>query len=90
MIYKNEKSLINTIKYAPSIFIISLSIIITLFLYYEKQKELDAEKKSIEEEFIKKNKESVKTEVENLYDLIIRTQSKTEEKLKNSIRQRGT
>lgn len=88
MIYKNEKSLINTIKYAPSIFIISLSIIITLFLYYEKQKELDAEKKSIEEEFIKKNKESVKTEVENLYDLIIRTQSKTEEKLKNSIRQR--
>ncbi len=88
MTYKNEKYLINIIKYTPLIFIISLSLIITLFLYFEKQKELEIEKKSIEKEFIEKNKELVKNEVENLYDQIIRTQSKTENKLKNSIRER--
>ena len=44
MIYKNEKSLINIIKYAPIIFIITLSLIITLFLYVDKQNELKKEK----------------------------------------------
>lgn len=88
MIYKNEKSLINIIKYTPLIFIITFSLIITIFLYTDKQHELEKEKKEIQSEFLKKNQEFVKTEIENLYDLIIRTQAKTEEKLKQSIKER--
>ena len=88
MIYKNEKSLINIIKYAPIIFIITLSLIITLFLYVDKQNELEKEKIDIQNEFLKKNQEFVKTEVENLYNLILKTQAKTEEKLKQSIKER--
>jgi len=45
MIYKNEKSLINIIRYTPLIFIITLSLIITLFLYADKQQELEKQKK---------------------------------------------
>ncbi|PUE65447.1 sensor histidine kinase [Arcobacter caeni] len=88
MIYKNEKSLINIIKYTPLIFIITLSLIITLFLYADKQHELEKEKKATQDEFLKRNQDFVKTEVENLYDLILRTQAKTEEKLKQSIKER--
>ena len=88
MIYKNEKSLINIIRYTPLIFIITLSLIITLFLYADKQQELEKQKKATQDEFLKRNQEFVKTEVENLYDLILRTQAKTEEKLKQSIKER--
>jgi signal transduction histidine kinase len=88
MTYKNENSLINIIKYTPLIFIISLSLIITIFLYVEKQNELKKQKETIKKEFLKRNKDFVKTEVENLHDLILRTQAKTEEKLKESIKER--
>ncbi|MDD3056064.1 MAG: cache domain-containing protein [Aliarcobacter sp.] len=88
MIYKNEKSLINIIKFTPLIFIITLSLIITLFLYVDKQNELKKEKIDIQNEFLEKNQEFVKTEIENLYNLILKTQAKTEEKLKQSIKER--
>ncbi len=88
MIYKNERQLLNIIKYAPLIFILSISIIITLLLYFETKNELKKETILIKNEFIKKNKETVKEEVENLYSFMIRTQQKTEEKLKNSIREK--
>lgn len=88
MIYKNEKSLINIIKYAPLIFIITLSLIITLFLYVDKQNELKKEKIDIQNEFLERNQEFIKTEIENLYNLILKTQAKTEEKLEQSIKER--
>jgi signal transduction histidine kinase len=88
MIYKNEKQLLNIIKFTPPIFIITISIIITLFLYLETQNELRKEKISIQNEYLEKNTELVKKDVENLYEFIIKTQEKTEEKLKKSIKDR--
>jgi len=88
MIYKNEKQLITIIKFTPPIFIISISIIITFFLYLETQKELKEEKISIKNEFIKTNKELVALDVENLHDFIIKTQESTEKKLKENIKSR--
>ena len=41
MIYKNEKQLLNIIKFTPTIFILSISIIITIFLYSNKENELE-------------------------------------------------
>ena len=88
MIYKNEKQLINIIKFTPPLFIISISIIITFLLYIEKQIDLKKQKISIQSEYIKKNEESVQAEVENLYNFIIQTQGKIEKKLKKSIKER--
>ncbi|MDD2896135.1 MAG: cache domain-containing protein [Aliarcobacter sp.] len=88
MIYKNESQLLNIIKFTPPIFIITISIIITLFLYLETQNELEKEKVSIQNEYLEKNTELVKKDVENLYEFIIKTQEKTEGKLKKSIKDR--
>jgi two-component system, NtrC family, sensor kinase len=88
MIYKNDQQLINIIKFSPPIFIIIISIIITFFLYLEKQINLSKEIYTTKNEFIKKNKESTKNDVDNIYDFIIKTQKDTEKKLKESIKSR--
>ena len=88
MTYKNEKQLLGIIKFTPPIFIISISIIITLFLYLESQQEQKKETISIKNEYIKKNTELIQKDVEDLYEFIVRTQEKTEEKLKKSIKER--
>jgi signal transduction histidine kinase len=88
MIYKNENQLVNIIKFAPPLFIVTISIIITFFLYLEKQASLTKEKLLIKNEFIRNNKEIIKDDVDNLYKFITKTQEQTEEKLKNNIKNR--
>ncbi|MDD2888096.1 MAG: cache domain-containing protein [Aliarcobacter sp.] len=88
MIYKNEKQLLNIIKFTPPIFIITISIIITFLLSLDKQNELEKEKISIKNKYIKENKELIMNDVENLYDFILKTQAKTEERLKENIKNR--
>ncbi|MFA9374181.1 MAG: cache domain-containing protein [Poseidonibacter sp.] len=88
MIYKNEKHIINIIKYSPPIFIISIAIIFILFLYIEKQSTFIDEKKNIKNEYLSQHKEIIKTQVNELYDFIIKTQKDTEIKLKENIKNR--
>ena len=88
MIYKNEKQLLNIIKFTPTIFILSISIIITIFLYINKENELEKEKTLIKNEYIQKNTQLIEKDVENLYEFILKTQEKIEEKLKKSIKER--
>lgn len=88
MIYKNENQLINIIKFTPPLFIITIAIIITFFLYLEKQVSLTKEKSIIKNEFIQKNKEIISDDVENLYKFILKTQEQTEERLKKNIKER--
>ena len=88
MTYKNEQSLINIIKYSPLIFIVTVSIIITGFLYLDKQITFQKEKILVSNEFIKTNKERIKTDVDDLYEFIIKTQEETENKLKKNIQNR--
>ncbi len=66
MIYKNEKQLLNIIKFTPTIFILSISIIITIFLYINKENELEKEKTLIKNEYIQKNTQLIQKDVENL------------------------
>ena len=88
MNYKNEKQILNIIKFTPPLFIISISIIITIFLYTEKQLALEEEKDQIKTQFIKSNKELIKKDVDKLYNFIKITQKETEKKLKEEIKQR--
>jgi signal transduction histidine kinase len=88
MIYRNDQQLINIIKFTPPIFIIIVSIIITFFLYLDKQSSLSKEIYITKNEFIKENKESTKDDVDNLYNFIIKTQEETEERLKTNIKSR--
>ena len=88
MNYKNEKQILNIIKYTPPLFIISISIIITFFLYSEKQLLLEEEKRQIKIKFIKNNKEIIKKDVDKLHEFIKITQEDTERRLKKHLKNR--
>ena len=88
MIYKNEKQIVNIIKYSPPLFIISISIIFIFFLYIEKQNNFIKEKNNIKKEYISQHKKIIKTQVNDLYNFIIKTQKNTELKLKINIKNR--
>ena len=86
--YKNEKQILNIIKFTPPIFIISISVIISIFLYSEKQLTLEKEKKDIKTNFIRSNKILIKKDVDKLHEFIIKTQEDTENRLKENIKNR--
>jgi len=88
MNYKNEKTILKIIKFTPSLFIISMSIFLIIFLYYEYKTTYLEEEKSIEKEFIEYNKKIVKNNVETVYNSILDLQKNTELELKKSIKER--
>ena len=88
MLYKNEKHILNIIKYFPPLFIITISLIITIFLYIEKQHFLEKEKMFIKTQYIKNNKIQIKNKIDDLYEFIVKTQDETIENLKENIKNR--
>ena len=88
MLHKNEKQILNIIKYAPSVFIISISTIIIIFLYLEKQFVLSKQKELIKINYIKSNKEQIQSDIEKLQTFISKVQNETEEKLKEELKNR--
>jgi len=88
MKYRHENTILKIIKFTPPLFIISITFFITLFLYYDYKYTLVEEKKTIEKEFMAHSKEHVKENVDVIYNTLKMMQSKTEESLKKSIKQR--
>ncbi|WP_419764302.1 MAG: cache domain-containing protein [Arcobacter sp.] len=88
MNYKNEQTILKIIKLTPPIFIISMSIFLIIFLYFEYKTTYFQEKQLIEKEFIKHNKEMVKSNVNTVYNTILEMQKNTEFELKRSIKER--
>ena len=86
--YRNEQQILNIIKYTPPIFILTISIIISAFLYSEKQETFEKEKQQIKSQFIRNNKILIKQDVDELYDFIKITQENTEKDLKENIKQK--
>ncbi len=83
-----EEQFLKIIKFAPSIFVIVVSLLVILFLYFENKKIFNQEKITIEEKYILKNKELVKEEVNRVYEFIKYLQTSTEIELKNNIKSR--
>tara|TARA_B100001063_G_scaffold239286_1_gene262650 strand:- start:3937 stop:5853 length:1917 start_codon:yes stop_codon:yes gene_type:complete len=85
MNFKNEKQLIRVIRFAVPIIILLLSIIISTFLYFENNSDIERIKYNVEKEFIENKKHIIKEQIENIYDYIIEEQKDTEQNLKNSL-----
>jgi signal transduction histidine kinase len=85
---QNEQSLLSIIKYSPLIIIITISIILSSFIYKEETSSLEREQLKIRAEYIKSHKEKIEKEVNGLYEFIVKTQKRTEEKLKENIKNR--
>ena len=88
MNYKNEQTILKIIKYTPPVFIISMSIFLITFLYFEYKTTYTQEKQLMEKEFIEFNKKIIKNNVEIVYNSIIELQKNTELELKKSIKER--
>ena len=85
---KNEVIILRIIKYAPPLFIITLSIFISLSLYLNNKKTFDTEKILIEKEHILNNKKLIKNQVDNVYEYIKYQQKNTESKLRKNLKEK--
>ncbi|RYA22923.1 histidine kinase [Malaciobacter halophilus] len=83
---RKENKILKIIKYAPSIFILILCIIINFYLLYEKKQNLNLEKKEIKQKYITTNKELVKNEVLETIHYIKMKQKNTEKNLEQMLK----
>lgn len=87
MIFQNEKKILNIIKYSPPIFIISMGMIISSFLYLENQRTFSIEKQKIQEEHIQSNKKLIREKVHDVYNYIVSEQQDTKKELKEQLQE---
>ena len=87
MNFKNEKRILNIIKYSPPIFIITMGFLIVFLLYIDNQNTIKKEKVNIENSFIENNKKIIQNQIDILYNYIITQKENTETKLKNNLKE---
>ena len=85
MIFQNEKQLLQIIKYTPSIFILTISIIILTIQFVENNITFEIEKEKIKTEFNIRNKNIIKQETTEIYNFIKQEQLSTKKELKESL-----
>jgi two-component system, NtrC family, sensor kinase len=83
-----EEKFLKIIKFTPSIFVIIISLLVILFLYFENKKTFNQEKKEIEQKYIFEKKELIKEEVNRVYTFIEHLQKSTEKELKKNVKSR--
>ncbi len=88
MFSKNENIILLIIRYTPPIFILTLSFIISLMLYFNNQATFNEEKNLTQKHYVEKNKKDIKSQVNTVYNYIINQQEETEKRLKQSIKER--
>ncbi|MFK2823769.1 cache domain-containing protein [Arcobacter sp. YIC-80] len=85
---KNENEILFLIRYALPIFTLVVSIVISIFLYFETEINLKKLKKETKDLYIEEQKHLVKSQVENVYNYILEEQRYTEDNLKESLKSR--
>ena len=88
MEYKSEKNILRIIKYSPPIFIITLGVIISIFLYFDTHQQFKQQKSELESSFRSSHKEIIKSQVDRVHHFIMNKQKTTVDKLKKDIKQR--
>ena len=88
MFYKNERSLIYTIRYAPLFIIIILSILTTTLVEKANKNQFMQEMKRTSDLYIKLNNEKLQEEITKLYNYIEKEDTQSKEKLKEQIKMR--
>ncbi|MGA1940226.1 cache domain-containing protein [Arcobacter sp. YIC-310] len=85
--FKNEKDIVNLIKYLPALLIILFSFFITSFLYNEYQHRFELELKNLEKKYIELNKNEIEFEVKKVIDTINYEKKISFERLKKNLRE---
>ncbi|RXJ83027.1 sensor histidine kinase [Arcobacter cloacae] len=87
MLFENEKKLLKIIKYAPSIFVLSITIFILTVSFLDNKKTFEKDKERIRFEHTKKNEEIIKQRVYEVYNYIKREQEYTELELRKTLKE---
>ncbi len=82
----NERTLVNIIKYSPSIFILLLTIIISILVYKEHKSNIEAEKNLIMTAQIEDEKDEIQLWIDSIAQSMIMMKENTENDLKNNLR----
>ncbi len=84
----DENIILKIIKYIPTIFIISIVILISFYISYEHKKEFDKKQKRIKLEAIISEKDKIKQDIETAYKYIYYETKKSEDLLKKDLKDR--
>lgn len=88
MLNHSEKNILKFIRFAPIIFIILLSFLITYSFILENNNNLKRDIKTLEEKYFESSKTTVTTEVQRIYDYISYHKTQSETNLKKELKDR--
>ena len=88
---KNEKSIVLIIRYSLPILILFVTVLITIFISYEHEKNIKIEKEYIKKQYISDQKDIIKNDLTKLYNeiltknnnIILNLNEELEEKVRN-------
>ena len=87
MVFENEKKILKIIKFAPIIFVLSISFILFTITFLENTNRFKKEEEKIKLNYISKNKELIKNRTYETYEYIKREQELTKKELLNSLKE---
>ena len=88
MLERNEKKILKIIQYSPFIIVAFLSIIIVYFLFLNKSIHYENEIQNLTNDFTKRNKSIVHSEVNRVYNYILYEKENSEKNLKRIIKEK--
>ena len=86
MLSKKEIKLIKLIKYTPIFIVGIICLIITILLSIEKNVSLNKELETLRKDYLERNREVIKNEVDKVYDYISHQKSISEDELKHNLK----
>ncbi len=82
MLIKNEKQLINFVKYSPIVVIIFITILVNVFIYFQNDVYNERDLKLYEKNYIETNKKLIKDQIESIHKNVLNEKQKLEDELK--------
>lgn len=86
MLHTNEKTILNLIKYAPTLIVILFLSIVSYFYFLEKDFQNKNDIKELKEQFILKSKQNIKNEVDLVYEYIAYEKNNSTKNLKQNLK----
>ena len=83
---KQEKTILNIIKYGPIILVLTLSFIITQVMLKDKKNNFEHELQNYQETYMLQNKTRIQEEINEVFNYVLSEKSKAEKRLKESIK----
>ena len=71
-----KERFLKIIKFAPAVFLVTVSALIIAFLYFENKSNFETEKKELEEKFVAENKQQIKDKIIEIKQFIKNIQTK--------------